>query len=94
MIVTVQPNTFTDITTLASLDATAAVSIEYDSGAVQQQSVFLALLAAAPTDDAAAQAKLICDETSFRCVRTIQGETGKSIYAWHRGSSPIKLLIG
>ena len=94
MILQIPPNTYVDVTTGASLIETDGVSIEYFDGAPLGASVYFALLSAAPTSDADAQAKLICDDNNFKCVRTVQGVAGKKIYAWHRQNNSISVAVG
>lgn len=91
-----QPRTFIDVTTLASLAETAAVSIEYLNGAKPGEKVFLTLSATAPTSTEDAQAILVCDHDSFKSVRTVQGVAGSKIYAWFEttSNSPMNLLVG
>lgn len=96
MIIELQPNTFNDLTTLAGVAEGDALSIEYWSSENSGATVSLALLSTPPTSTAAAQAKLICDDESWKSVRTIQGVAGSKVYAWISTpkASSIKVAVG
>lgn len=93
-----QPDIYNDVTTLASLADTAAVSIEYEEGALNSSKVYLALLSDPPSSDEDAQATMICDLNSPSRVRTVQGVTGQKVYAWFSSTSTqtgsITVLVG
>lgn len=98
MIIELQPNTYNDVTALASLTDTDLASIEYKDGEYPNESVLLFLESAAPTDTSKAKALLICNHESIKSVRTIQGVSGSKIYAYFTGNgtgvNPIKVLVG
>lgn len=99
-VITLQPNTYNDVTTLAGIAETDPVSIEVKNSDkyIQGKKVLLALLASEPASDDDAQAELVCDNSpsNTRAARTVQGVAGLKIYAWFDSTNgePIKVMVG